>query len=196
MSSYGPVWRPLRPRPPLVFRWVRGNRANEKRVCASCADSGADPQLKVAGSFHPAGAGTRRPSRLRPASLRDHPRLVALLVCIPRDSLRVRTGHLRRPPAQVSSWADRRQHRHQTPQGAIGAAGVYGRLGGAAAAQGGGICTPRSKCVLTEVLLGTGYAQIQRCRDPGRPLPLAGEHRLTVTLHHNTITLRCYTITS
>jgi hypothetical protein len=36
--------------------------------------------------------------------------------------------------ATVGLWADRRQHRHQTPQGAIGAEGAYGRLGGAAAA--------------------------------------------------------------
>jgi hypothetical protein len=47
--------------------------------------------------------------------------------------------------ATVGCWADRRQTRGLTVQEAIGAEGAYGRLGGAAAAQGGGICLPRSK---------------------------------------------------
>lgn len=51
--------------------------------------------------------------------------------------------------ATVCCWADRRQNRGLHTQGAIGAEGAYGRLGGVAAAQGGGICTPRSECVLT-----------------------------------------------
>lgn len=74
-----------------------------------------------------------------------------------------------RPPAPVGCWSDRRQNGGLTAQEAIGAKGAYGRLGGAAAAQGGGICTPRSECVLTEVLPGTGYAQIQRHRARHRP---------------------------
>ena len=34
-----------------------------------------------------------------------------------------------RPPAQVSALANRRQNRHQTPQRALGAAGVYSLRG-------------------------------------------------------------------
>jgi hypothetical protein len=51
----------------------------------------------------------------------------------------------RRPPAPVGCWADRRQNRDLHAQGALTAKGAYGRLGGAAAAQGGHICPPRSE---------------------------------------------------
>ena len=91
-----------------------------------------------------------------------------------------------RPPAPVGCWADRRQNRGLHTQGAIDATVVYGRLGGAAAAQRVATSARQGRnTVLTEVLPSAGSAVPRASRPPraagraarapGRSLPQAGK---------------------